>query len=67
MPGLGSLKFFRSRRLKGVRSWSVRGFRKILVLYRPIVDGIEVLGVVHGARDIKSLLMRRLRNPPEPS
>ena len=35
----------------GVRSWPVRGFRKRLIFYRPIRGGIEVLHMLHAARD----------------
>jgi plasmid stabilization system protein ParE len=31
-------------------------FRKYLVFYRPITEGIEVTRVLHGARDIDSIL-----------
>lgn len=36
----------------GLRSWPVRGFAAILLFYRPIRGGIEVLRVLHGARDL---------------
>lgn len=41
---------------EGVRVFPVSRFKKYLVFYRPIQDGIEVLRVLHGARDIKGLL-----------
>ena len=66
MPGKGSLKSYRSRRLEGIRSWSVRGFQKILILYRPTSAGIDVVAIAHGARNLRSLLMRRLQKLPPP-
>lgn len=30
-------------------------FRMYIVFYRPAPDGIEILRVIHGARDIESL------------
>jgi len=54
-PGLGRLRKFRNPRLKGVRSWRVSGFDNYLIFYRAIPDGIEVLHVYHGARDIEAL------------
>jgi toxin ParE1/3/4 len=42
--------------LLGVRVWPVGDFRKHLVFYRPTEDGIEVLRVLHGMRDLESLL-----------
>lgn len=59
MPGMGSRKEFRLRKLRDVRSWSVTGFRNHLILYRPISDGIEVLGILHGAREIGRILKER--------
>ena len=38
--------------LEGLRSWPVRGFEAILVFYRPVEGGIEVVRVLHGARDL---------------
>ena len=54
-PGLGRLRKFRDPRLKGVRSWLVSGFDNYLIFYRATPDGIEVLHVYHGARDIEGL------------
>ncbi|HEX3856277.1 MAG TPA: type II toxin-antitoxin system RelE/ParE family toxin [Verrucomicrobiae bacterium] len=54
-PGLGRLRKFRNPRLKGVRSWLVSGFDNYMIFYRAIPEGIEVLHIYHGARDIESL------------
>jgi toxin ParE1/3/4 len=54
-PGLGRPRKFRDPRLKGVRSWHVSGFNNYLVFYRPTSNGIQVLHVYHGARDIDAL------------
>ena len=59
MPGKGSLKSFRHPELSDIRSWNVAGFRDYLILYRPIAGGIQVLAIVHGARDLPSLLNGR--------
>lgn len=59
MPGKGSPKHFRSKRLSGVRSWAVPGFKNHLILYRPVADGIDVLAVTHGARRLRALLLGR--------
>lgn len=37
---------------RGARSFAVRGFDKHLVQYRPTGAGIEVLRLLHGARDL---------------
>jgi toxin ParE1/3/4 len=40
---------------KGLRSFPVG---KFLIFYRPLEDGIEVVRVLHGARDIEAALRR---------
>ena len=32
------------------------GFEKILIFYLPLQDGIDVVRVVHGSRDLERLL-----------
>lgn len=44
--------------LRGLRSWPVPGFRAMLVFYRPTPDGIDVLRVIHGARDVPAVFGR---------
>ena len=39
-----------------VRVWKVEGFPKILIFYRLDGDGIQIIRVLHGARDLPSLL-----------
>jgi ribosomal protein L19 len=36
----------------------VNGFERILILYRPMEKGIEVLRVVHASRNLLALLRR---------
>lgn len=54
--GLGRVREYLDPRLKDLRSWRIRGFENWLVFYRPTDDGIEVIRVLHGARDLASLL-----------
>ena len=61
MPNMGRHSEFQSSRLSNVRQWRIPGFENHLIFYRPIEDGIEVLRVLHGARDIE-----RLFNEGEP-
>lgn len=35
-----------------VRSWRVRGFPRHLVFYRELSDRVQILRVLHGARDL---------------
>jgi toxin ParE1/3/4 len=42
--------------LDGVRVWPMTRFRRYLIFYRPTNDGVLILRVVHGARDLDKLL-----------
>lgn len=55
-PGMGRPKELRNPRLAGLRQWRIRGFPRYLIYYLETVTGIEVVRVLHGARDIESLL-----------
>jgi toxin ParE1/3/4 len=52
-PFLGRRRFFKTR---NIRSWRVRGFEKHLVYYLVNTDSIDVIRVLHGARDVKTML-----------
>lgn len=53
MPGIGE-RFPSARpELAGVRRIGISGFRKFQVHYRPVDRGIEILRVLHGARDAR--------------
>jgi len=54
-PELGARREFARPELSGMRSFPVKSFEKHLVFYRPINAGIEVLRVMHGARDFGAL------------
>ena len=58
MPELGGTWEFEDPRLAGIRVWQVSGFEKYLVFYRPIPNGVEVVRVLHGARDIGAVFER---------
>jgi toxin ParE1/3/4 len=60
MPGMGPTWDFESPAHADVRFWPVRGFPNHLIFYRPAPDGIEVIRVIHGARDLE----RQIRRPP---
>jgi toxin ParE1/3/4 len=53
---MGSPREFRNPHLAGIRQWRIPGFEKYLIFYRPLEDGIEILRVLHGARDIRRIL-----------
>jgi toxin ParE1/3/4 len=56
MAGIGERWPSANPRLAGLRVWRIEGFEKHLIFYRPAADGIEVIRVLHGARDIESVL-----------
>jgi toxin ParE1/3/4 len=56
MPEMGSPRIFRNPALAGLRLWRIPGFECHLIFYRPIQDGIEVIRVLHAARDIDGIL-----------
>ena len=55
MPGMGARREFHNPKAAGIRSWVLSGFPNHLVFYRPVDVGIEVLRVLHGARDIQAV------------
>ncbi len=54
-PGLGRVRMYLDPRLKGLRSWRIGGFENWLAFYKPIDDEIEVVRVLHGARDLEPI------------
>lgn len=60
LPGIGRPFQSDDPRLKELRIWHVKGFPKHLIFYRPLPNGIEVIHVLHGARDIGAALDREL-------
>lgn len=56
MPGIGERHKSRRPRLAELRIFRVKGFENHLVFYRPIEAGIEVVRILHGARDIDDAL-----------
>lgn len=56
MPGIGALRESNNPRLRGLRSWIIKGFENYLIFYLPIDRGIDVVRVLHGARDLNPIL-----------
>ena len=56
MPGIGERWPSTNPRLADMRVWRIEGFENHLIFYRATVDGIDIIRVLHGARDIESLL-----------
>jgi toxin ParE1/3/4 len=60
-PQMGKMTQFSNPFLAGIRQQAIKGFRKYLVFYFPIDEGVEILRVIHGARDIEAILDEDLR------
>jgi toxin ParE1/3/4 len=56
MPELGGVFQVTNPRLSGIRVWQVKGFENILVFYRPQGRVVEIVRVLHGARDLTALI-----------
>ena len=54
-PELGPAREFERSELAGLRFFPVKGFDKHLIFYRLVPHGIEVLRVLHGARDLGAI------------
>jgi toxin ParE1/3/4 len=58
-PQMGWAPRLRHLDLKALRLFRVGGsFEKILILYRPHENGVEILRVLHGSQNLQRLLRR---------
>ena len=56
-PAAGTTFFVRKPELQGMRRFPVSdGFEKVLLFYVPLQDGVDLVRVVHGSRDLERLL-----------
>ena len=55
-PQSGAIRPSSTPEVSGLRFFPIDSFPQHLVFYKPIADGIEVLRVLHGARDLPPLL-----------
>ena len=56
MPGIGSPCEVKNQSLAGLRKWAVKAFNKHLIFYLTQDDCIEVVRILHAARDIPTVL-----------
>ena len=57
-PNMGWQSRLKHPELKILRVFRVKDFERILILYFPLLDGVEILRVVHGSRNLQALLRR---------
>lgn len=60
MPGLGTAYDPDEPMYAGLRYFPVSRYKSYLVFYRPVAGGIEVLRILHGARDLDHILTDEL-------
>jgi toxin ParE1/3/4 len=57
-PNMGWHSRVKNPALAALRVFRVSGFERLLILYRPRPDGVEILRVVHASRDLEAFLRR---------
>lgn len=55
-PQMGWRRTFRHHRLSDIRVWQVKGFADYLIFYLPLDDGVDIVRVLHGRRDLENVL-----------
>ena len=55
MPLMGHAVTFQHPQAQGMRVWRVQGFANYVIFYRAVEHGIEVIRVLHAARDLEGL------------
>ena len=55
MPGIGQMTDFKNPRFGGMRRWRINGFPNHLIFYFPTKRGVDLVRILHGARDLDSL------------
>ena len=55
-PESGALVRHKHPKIEGCRFILVPGFEKILIFYKPLPERIEIVRILHGARDIEEAL-----------
>ena len=55
MPRIGAKRYVRRPQLQNLRSWPIGGYRNYLIFYLALDDGIDVLRIIHGARDVERI------------
>lgn len=56
MPKMGALVGLDELPYQDIRRWHINEFRHLLIFYREVADGIEVIRILHSSRDIPTLL-----------
>ncbi|MCY7346669.1 MAG: type II toxin-antitoxin system RelE/ParE family toxin [Pyrinomonadaceae bacterium] len=54
-PFIGSIRNFTNSQIKNLRMWSVRDFTDYQIFYKVEEETIEIIRVLHGARDLPNI------------
>jgi toxin ParE1/3/4 len=55
LPGMGSVRNFVRKEIKGVRAMLVTGFENSLIFYTALWKHVKVLRILHAARDFPAI------------
>jgi toxin ParE1/3/4 len=55
-PNAGARRLSQHPDLEDVRSWPIAGFRKYIIFYRSVAADIEIIRVLHGAREVERII-----------
>jgi|SRR6516165_680429 len=64
MPGIGSPRYGEIPLVHGVRMLAIKAFENYLLFYLEHEDCVDVIRVLHGARDIPEALEKMPKNSP---
>jgi len=56
MPLMGSSRPHLAAEIRDLRQWRIKGFEEYLIFYRTLADGVEIIRVLHGKRNIPTIL-----------
>ena len=62
MPEMGSLWKAEDPRFEGIRYFPIPRYPNYVIFYRPLPDGVEILRILHGARDLEAILQAEEEN-----
>jgi toxin ParE1/3/4 len=60
MPRIGAIVGLDELPYEDIRRWHIDGFPYIIIYYREVADGIEVIRILHSSRDIPQLFRNAL-------
>jgi toxin ParE1/3/4 len=56
MPEMGSLWSAGTPGFRGLRYFPIPRYPHYVIFYRPLPDGVEIVHILHGARDLQAIL-----------